>query len=192
MRHSSNGSSSPTVLLYLVRQRRRSACAGKLILFYSDPECRRELWRSHIDSDFAAPDAEHSLIPSLEHAALSKYDPALLTCELDQEQLRACSDFYAPEMPPTDWQKPALAALPRLREEFSDWTSLDSTRKREVLTAGFAAATLLDDTRLLAWAADQANDIALEYDLVIAQVPAPDPRTGHRSKHTGNTRRKCP
>ena len=149
----------------------------KLILFYSDPECRRELWRSHIDSDFAAPDAEHSLIPSLEHAALSKYDPALLTCELDQEQLRACSDFYAPEMPPTDWQKPALAALPRLREEFSDWTSLDSTRKREVLTAGFAAATLLDDTRLLAWAADQANDIALEYDLVIAQVPAPDPRT---------------
>ena len=148
-----------------------------LTSFYSDPESRRELWRNHVESDPTALGPEHPLIPSLEHAALSKYDPALLTCDLDQERLGECSDFYALESLATDWQRPALAALPRLREDFADWRSLDCDRRREVLTAAFATATLLDDTRLLNWAAEQANDIAQEYDLVIAQAPAPGPGT---------------
>ena len=148
-----------------------------LTSFYSDPESRRELWRNHFDRGPTASDPECRLIPSLEHAALSKYDPALLTCDLDKERLGECSDLYASEPPAADWQRPALAALPRLREDFVDWKSLDSNRQREVLTAAFATATLLDDTRLLVWAAEQADDIAQEYDLVMAQAPAPGPRT---------------
>ena len=96
---------------------------------------------------------------------------------MDQSRLSECSDFYTPELPTADWQRPALAALPRLREDFSDWTSLDSDRQREVLTAAFATATLLDDTRLLVWAAEQADDIAQEYDHVMPQAVAPGPRT---------------
>ena len=148
-----------------------------LTSFYSDPESRRELWRNQVESDPMALDPEHPLIPSLEHAALNKYDPALLTCDLDQSRLGECSDFYTPESPTADWQRPALAALPRLREDFCDWTSLDSDRQREVLTAAFATATLLDDTRLLVWAAEQADDIAQEYDHVMPQAIAPGPCT---------------
>ena len=149
-----------------------------LTSFFSDPESRRRLWRNHVESDPTTLDSEHLLIPSLEHAALTKYDPALLTCDLDKERLSECSNFYAPEPPAADWQRPALAALLRLREDFADWTSLDPNRQREVLTAAFATATLLDDTRLLVWAAEQADDIAQEYDLVMAQAPAPGPHTG--------------
>ena len=85
-----------------------------LTSFYSDPESRRELWRNHFHSDPTALDPKHPLIPSLEHVAFSKFDPALLTCDLDKERLGECSDLYASEPPAADWQRPALAALPRL------------------------------------------------------------------------------
>ena len=55
---------------------------------------------------------------------------------------------------------PALAALPHLKDDLDRWASLPSERQHGTIAGVFAAATLLDDARLLLWAADQEDDIA--------------------------------
>ena len=133
-----------------------------LLALYSDPDARRRIWRNvrhHESTDKAG----GTPLPSLEHAALSRYDAALLTAEPDPERLANSDAFYVPELGSDDWRAPALAALPRLRDDFADWSSAPSARGTEIIAAAFATATLLDDARLLRWAADPEDDIAREY-----------------------------
>lgn len=146
-----------------------------LLTLYSHPDMRRQIWRAHRDRDGDAP---HSLLPSLEHAALSRYDATLLAADLDPERLAECVQFHGEDHPTDDWRTPAMAALPYLKAEFEDWASVPPDRKPQVLAAAFAAATLLDDARLLHWAARQDEALEVEYAFLGDAVASPvsDPR----------------
>ncbi len=133
-----------------------------LLALYGDPITRRRFWRN-VRQQASVGNAGGTPLPSLEHAALSRYDAALLTAEPDPERLANSDAFYVSELGSDDWRAPALAALPRLRDDFADWSSAPPARRTEIIAAAFAAATLLDDARLLRWAADREDDIAREY-----------------------------
>ena len=133
-----------------------------LLALYGDPITRRRFW-GNVRQHESAGNAGRQPLPSLEHAALSRYDAALLTAEPDPERLAKSDAFYVSELGSDDWRAPALAALPRLQDDFADWSSAPPGRRTEIIAAAFAAATLLDDARLLRWAADREDDIAREY-----------------------------
>ena len=144
-----------------------------LLALYGDPIARRQLWldiRHHESTGDAGP----APFPSLEHAALSKYDAALLTADPDPEQLVDTDAFCIPEVRSDHWRAPALAAIPRLKQDFADWSSIPPSRRLEVLTAAFAAASLVDDARLLRWAADREDDIARAYSFLGKALEVPN------------------
>ena len=148
-----------------------------LLALYGDPVTRREVWRAHSDHAASA-DRGKSPIPSLEHAALSAYDNGVLTAEPDPERLTECDPFHT-DGPDNDGRhKPALSALPRIKDDFSDWASVSLDRKPQVIAAAFAVASLLDDPRILQWAAAREPDIEQEYAFLNPQRGSeapPDP-----------------
>ena len=144
-----------------------------LITYYSDPNMRRQLWR-RVRDDPPAGKAEYKLLPSLEHAALSSYDATLLTAEPDFKGLADLDAFHDPALQGDDWRRAALAAIPRLRDDFQDWASLPQARHMEIVAAAFAAATLLDDARLLLWAAGREKAVKQEFEFVLKAVANTD------------------
>ena len=154
---------------------RQSKTAERLRLsllgLYRDPEARRDIWRHHRQHGAEGKNDEHKLIPSLEHAALTRYDATVLTGDPHPGELADCAPFHPPDSAQDDWRIPALAALPRLRHDFANWSSLPLDRHPLVIEAAFATATVLDDTRLLRWAVRQGDDIAEQYAFVVAEPP---------------------
>ena len=132
-----------------------------IIALYSNPDMRRRLWRNVRDHDSSGK-AGSMPIPSLEHAVLSQYDAALITANPDPDRLADLNSFYVSELTNDDWRATALAALPRLKDDFEEWASVPPARRVEIIAAAFATATLLDDARLLLWAAGREKDIARE------------------------------
>ena len=157
----------------------------RLTFLYSDPDARRMMWRHKLALDPDDLDSAHRLIPSFEHAALERYDREHLTADPDPDGLAECAAFYSPEATGEDWHVPALAALAAVHRDFAEWDSLSAERQADILAAAVAVATILDDVRLLRWAADQSTDIANEFafarnnlkasELVTASDPASDP-----------------
>ena len=143
-----------------------------LLSFYSDPTERRGVWRYYHGSDEADPKLPGA-VPSFEYAALEAYENSLLTADLDSCDLGDTEAFFSGEPPYDDCWGPALAALPLLHRDFTDWHSLTPDRKEGVLAAGFAAATILDDTRILMWASERDPEVAGAYAFVAPSV-APD------------------
>ena len=144
-----------------------------LLALYSDPIARRQLWldiRHHESTGDAGP----APFPSLEHAALTQYDASLLTADPNPERFADIDAFCIPEVRSDDWRAPALAAIPRLKQDFADWSSIPPSRRLEVLTAAFAAASLVDDARLLRWAADREDDIARAYSFLGKALEVPN------------------
>ena len=133
-----------------------------LLAFYSDPEARRGVWRFRLEHEGEVNDGA-TLIPSLEYESLNRYDDAVLTAERDPDALAECANLYAPDVSQEEWHAPALAALPRLRDDIANWESLAPDRRPLVLDAALAAATILDDGRLLQWASKQVDDIAEQF-----------------------------
>ena len=133
-----------------------------LLALFGDPLRRREIWRAHSDH-IASGENGRRPIPSLEHAALSAYDDAILTAEPDQERLTDCTEFYTNGPDDHGLHKPALAALPLIKDDLSDWTAVPDDRKPRVIAAAFAVASLLDDPRILDWAAAREPDIEQAY-----------------------------
>ena len=148
-----------------------------LLALYGDPVTRREVWRAHSDHAASA-DRGKSPIPSLEHAALSAYDNGVLTAEPDPERLTECDPFHTDGPDDDGRRKPALAAIPRIKDDFTDWASVPPDRKPHVIAAAFAVASLLDDPRILQWAAAREPDIEQEYAFLNPQRGSeapPDP-----------------
>ena len=137
-----------------------------LLALYRDPEARRTIWRHDRECEIDGKSTEKP-IPSLERAALARYDDTVLSAKVDRDGLAECADFHQPDFE-EDWRTPALAALPRLRGDIADWASLTLDKRTLVLDAAFAVATLLDDNRLLRWGAQHADDIAEQYAFVVA------------------------
>ena len=133
-----------------------------LVALYGDPATRRESWRAHSEH-VASGENGRSAFPSLEHAALSAYDDDVLTAEPDRERLADCAQFHTSGPDDEGRRTPALAALPHVKNDFTDWASVPPERKPRVIAAAFAVASLLDDPRLLHWAAAREPDIEQAY-----------------------------
>ena len=141
-----------------------------LLALFGDPLRRREIWRAQSDH-IASGENGRRRIPSLEHAALSAYDDAILAAEPDRERLTDCTEFYTNGPDDHGLHKPALAALPLIKDDLSDWTAVPDDRKPRVIAAAFAVASLLDDPRILHWAAAREPDIEQAYAFLNPEGP---------------------
>lgn len=141
-----------------------------LLALYGDPVTRREVWRVHTEH-IASGGNGQSPIPSLEHAALAAYDIKVLTGEPDPERLTECGPFHTDGPDNDGRRKPALAALPQIKDDFSDWPAVPDDKKPRVIAAAFAVASLLDDPRILHWAAAREPDIAQAYAFLNPEGP---------------------
>ena len=131
--------------------------------FYAQPHQRRSLW----EKTLPVINEPRSMPPSLECCALAAYDPECLTRTVSEQELAdALADFPDVDRPvagvPDLW-RPALAVWPSVRRDVLDWGVCSPERQRCVVAAVFAVATVLDDARLLRWAADQADELADEF-----------------------------
>ena len=136
--------------------------------FYDLPDVRRELWRVHKELNFPE---QHDLMPSLEVHVIRHYDPALFEAGINEEALADCHDFFNPSAKTVDWQRPALAALPRIRHDLLNWNALDPERQRTVTLAAFATASIFNDIRLLVWASEENETLADEFRFALGGTP---------------------
>ncbi len=153
-----------------------------LTAYYGNPESRRELWQQVLAP--RPPAASHgqpvpSPVPSFEFIALQHYDAKFRERELDtaavEEALRDFPDAVESVADAPDWQRPALAALPALHRDIAEWNDLRDDRREAVLPAVFAVATILDDLRLLQWAARGADALADEFAPLLKEQPEESP-----------------
>lgn len=147
--------------------------ARKAIALYSRPEARREFWETKTLGLAIVLDGERDCLPSLEHSALKRFDQGFLDREVDSDLLEeTLGDIvgfrYSPFLP--ELEGPALAVWPDLRRDLLAWGALPSDRQEAVVLATFAVASILDDVRLLEWAAKKSERLALEFAFA---VPSP-------------------
>ena len=130
---------------------------------YSFPDVRREVWQAWFNrtEGFQQPLTGSPL--SLEHQALREYDAEFHEADIDDQKLSECASFYQAEVDQPDWRHPALALLPNVHADFRSWSELTDERQQQTLLAAFAIATLLDDARLLHWAAERDVSLADEF-----------------------------
>ena len=158
--------------------------------FYSSPEERRSVWRSYYEATSGLQEfPSHGHIPSLEYLALKKYRQDFADAPLDESELSDCGAFVElkPEYP--DWSTPALALLPSIKSDLTNWQSQTPERQEDTLLAAFSVATLLDDARLLHWAADESADIAQEFEFATPKHVPPEAigeQPGEYTKQDGN------
>ena len=109
--------------------------------------------------------------PSLEQCVFANYDENLLHAEINANALTLCQDLFDPTAKSIDWQHSALVAVVEIRNDIVNWETLDSNRQKHVILAAFAVATILDDIRLIAEAADKIDVFAHEFRFVLYQSP---------------------
>ena len=139
----------------------------KIIAFYSSPSIRVAAWR-------AGPNPTGESLASLEAAVLMDYDPAIFDQPMDQGALEACTEFFDEKMNEGVGNDLALAALPAVHRDLGDWSELPDDRRQTVVLAAFAVATLLNDVRLLRWAAEISDTLAEEFSFA-ADETMPEP-----------------
>ena len=136
----------------------------RLVNGFSDPGLRRALWLAQPEN--SASPHNVALGPSLEHIALADYVDSLEDAKPDIERLATCDGFYSPHQLEDDDFKIVLSLLPHIKDEFERWSTLTEKRQSDVLLAGFSIATVLDDARLLHWAAALDDAISDEYEFI--------------------------
>ena len=153
------------------RGRQAERLRASLLALYGDPDARRDIWHYHFDLLPGRESArDYYAVPSLERAALRAYEEDLLTAQPEPGSLADCEAFFSPDIAGDDWRAPALAALPRLKTELESWSSVAAERKSHVVLAAFGVATLLEDARLLHWAAASDPDLAREFGFLDVAV----------------------
>ena len=140
-----------------------------LTALYSDPSTRRALWRAFNSRGEETTNPSISPIPSIEYEALKRYDENLVSAEIDPKDLEKSSEFYAPEAVADDWRGAAVIALPDIRDDFDQWDALSPERQQDVLVAAFSVSTVLDDVRLLRWAAERIKDVSRQCQFLVSQ-----------------------
>ena len=135
---------------------------------YSLPDVRRTAWKSYfrLTEGFQKPLPEEEP-PSLEYQALRQYDPGFYKAAVDNESLSDCAHFYGVDDEQPRWRSPALALLPLVHADLRNWAELAEERQQNTLLAAFAIATLLDDARILHWAAEQDAKLAVEFQFAM-------------------------
>ena len=139
-----------------------------LTRFYTSASARRRHWNASIK----ASDSDHlNTWPCLEDRALRSFDQEFQNREIEREKLdEALASFSGvvslpDELP--DCQRAALALWPALQSKVLDWGTLDDAGRTEVTLAVFAVATILDDVRVLQWAANSAGPLASEFAFAV-------------------------
>lgn len=158
-----------------------------IITFYGSPSARSSVW--HAVRDGSAEPA------SLEDWALREYDSAYFDQEPDQEALSACKDFFDVEKLKDDWRRPALTSLPAVRSDLESWANASDDRQRVIASAAFAVASVLEDVRLLRWAAGLSPSLAEEFRFAADTTldpPNPLASKSQREDLSDNNRTKHP
>lgn len=149
----------------------RRRLQSTILAFYRSVQARSETWREAAgvgtSTDLRCP-------PSLEFRILSAYDSGLLVAPIDEDALLACADLFEPEKAKESWHRLALAALPLIRRDVLAWERQSEDRQGLLALAAFAAASMLDDARLIEWAAGQAPELASEYGIFLTSALRPD------------------
>ena len=139
--------------------------------FYRSANMRSRVWRAASARAFTV-EAGQPL--SIEVPILSAYRAGLLTMPVDEDALAACADLFEPGTVWKDWQGPALAALPHIRRDVLAWQRRSEDSQRLLAWACFAVASILNQTRLIEWAAGQVPYLASEYEGLLTSTPLPD------------------
>ena len=133
------------------------------IAFYSDPIQRRLAWELCLGtSEFN----EIPIVPSLEYEAMKIYNPRFMEIDIPPETI---DDSLAIFGDYSDWdfsldhEIPVFHVWPDLWHDLLHWTTLSSDRQEAVGLATFAVATVLDDSRFLAWAASHVERLGLDF-----------------------------
>ena len=131
---------------------------------YSLPDVRRSVWEAQFEQSEGFRNTVSGVTPpSLEYQALRQYDPTFHETDIDDQALSECASFYEAGDNQPEWCSPALALLPLVHADLRDWTALEDERRQSTLLAAFAIASLLDDARLLHWAAQRDESLAAEF-----------------------------
>ena len=145
-----------------------------LIYSFSIPELRVALWKYLYErtGGFARHTTRRPV--SLEYYAFQEYNEQFFDVEVNNKALNKCRPFFELNLTQKDWQKPALALLPLVYDELLSWECLTPARRSQTVLAAFSIATLLDDSRLLNWAADEIPDVLAELDFIVKKESAAD------------------
>ncbi len=154
--------------------------ARKIIAFYGQPDARREGWAMYCPLGADIPPVnDHEFVPSLEYAALMRYDPDFFDREFDFDLIeRSLGDIigFRHSGRLASYEEPALAVWTSLRGDLLRWSEIPSDRQETVVLATFAVASILDDVRLLRWASERSERLAEEFAFAVsASAESPSP-----------------
>ena len=139
-----------------------------LTRFYASPASRRRHWQ---ESTADPNRIGHNRCPCLELQAFRSFDLEFQKRTIDRTKLdEALGAFSGPfsytgEVP--DWKRPALALWPAVRSKVLDWDALNEGSRTNVTLVIFAVATILDDVRIIRWAAGLSASLATEFAFVV-------------------------
>ena len=150
----------------------------KIIAFYRSPSIRSSAWREAL--------GHPEVRKSLEALALREYMPAIFDEPIDKDALQACAQFFDPATERDTWRKPALAALPSVRRDLEAWSDASDDRRQVIALAAFAVASVLDDVRLLRWAAGASEELAEQFKFATGGTVS---RSGRGSDDPGTPER---
>lgn len=150
----------------------------KIIAFYRSPSIRSSAWREAL--------GHPEVRKSLEALALREYMPAIFDEPIDKDALQACTQFFDPATERDTWRKPALAALPSVRRDLEAWSDASDDRRQVIALAAFAVASVLDDVRLLRWAAGASEELAEQFKFATGGTVS---RSGRGSDDPGTPER---
>ena len=144
-----------------------------IIAFYRSAKARSETWREAITEAGISSKRKVAQPLSIEFYVLSSYDPNLLTAPVDQDALGTCADLFDPDTASESWHRPALVALPSIRRDILDWQHQSEDRQRLLALVCFAAASILNQVKLIEWTVGQVPDLASEYEGLLASTSTP-------------------
>lgn len=151
-----------------------------VLAFYSQPDVRWDGWTLYCPLGPDIPPVKDSaFVPSLEHAALMRYDPDFHGREADpdlvESSLEGIIGFrYSRRL--QQFEEPALAVWPAIRKDLQGWSTLSRDRQDALVLAVFAVASILNDVRLLGWASKQSPRLAEEFAFALGASAKRSPK----------------
>lgn len=153
--------------------------ARRVLAFYGDPDARSDGWALYCELglDLSAV-FDPDLVPSLEFAALKRYEPEFHDWEFDFDLAeRALSDVtgFRHSRQFALFVEPALVVWPSLREDLLRWDELTASEQDTAVLATFAVASVIDDLRILEWASARSARLAKEFAFAVRDAPGASP-----------------
>lgn len=140
----------------------------RILAFYGSPDARSEDWEVYVLG--LATNHDPDRIPSLEHAALERYDPEFYERDFDFDRAEwALGDVvgFRHSRRISSIDEPALAVWPDLRDDLLRWDEIPADRQEAAVLATFAVASIIDDVRILEWASARSARLAEEFAFAV-------------------------